>query len=471
MPVIDEASRIDRPAEVLVVDDEHLVLRAVSRMVGTLGYTPRLASSGEEALASVQAAPPDVILTDLHLADTTGIELMAAVRKQLPDAVIIVMTGRATISSAVEAIRKGAYDYLVKPFEDLGTLEAALARAIEHQRLVDRNRYLEARLGEGEQAGELVGSSAEMRRVAALVHMVGPTDATVLVLGESGTGKELVVRAIHRSSRRRDKPFVAVNCGALAESVLESELFGHVKGAFTGALGVRKGLFEEAAGGTIFLDEVGELPPGTQVRLLRVLQEREVKPVGGNQSKPVDVRVIAATNRDLAAEVTAGRFRQDLFYRLNVIVVDVPPLRARLDDVPLLAAHFVRKHAARHGRKIAHIEPLALALLSRAEWPGNVRELENAMERAVVLCQGDSISEANLAAQVAVTRRPDDTGTAHLSFSLPLAAAKREFERSYLQRLMREADGSLAGAARSAGLDRSNLRRLLRRFGIDAAGG
>ncbi len=454
----------------LVVDDEPLVLRAVSRMVETLGYTPRLASSGAEALASVRAAPPDVILTDLHLGDITGIELMAAVRKELPDAVIIVMTGRATISSAVEAIRKGAYDYLVKPFEDLDTLHAALARAVEHQRLVDRNRYLEARLGEDAHASTLVGSSAEMRRVVSLVQTVGPTDASVLVLGESGTGKELVVRAIHQASRRRDKPFVAVNCGALAESVLESELFGHVKGAFTGALGGRKGLFEEAAGGTIFLDEVGELPPGTQVRLLRVLQEREVKPVGGNQSKPVDIRVIAATNRDLSAEVAAGRFRQDLYYRLNVIVLAVPPLRARVEDVPLLAVHFLRKHAARHGRKVARIEPSALTLLSRTQWPGNVRELENAMERTVVLCQGDSISEADLAGVIRVAPGSDETPPPATPFSLPLAAAKHEFERSYLVRLMLQADGSLAAAARSAGLDRSNLRRLLRRFRINTAG-
>ena len=359
--------RVEQNARLLVVDDEPLVLRAMARVLTSAGYSFQLASTGAEALAAMAAgdgAPPDLVLTDLHLQDTTGIDILDAAKAGFPNLPTIVMTGRATISSAVEAMRRGAYDYLVKPFGDSQILLSAIERALNHKRLVDRNRYLEQRLGATESFEDLVGSSAGMRQVASLVATVGPTDASVLVLGESGTGKELVVRAIHRRSRRSEKPFMAVNCGALAESVLESELFGHAKGAFTGALTAHKGLFEDATGGTVFLDEVGELPASVQVRLLRVLQEREVKPVGSNEVRPVDVRVVAATNRDLATEVTAGRFRKDLFYRLNVVVIHVPPLRDRMDDVPLLAQHFVLKQSLESAGLWALVFCIAAALLA-----------------------------------------------------------------------------------------------------------
>jgi two-component system response regulator HydG len=453
-----------------VVDDEPLVLRAVGQILRRAGYAYRLAESGaaaQAALASPDEATPDVILTDLHLTDVTGIEILTAAQAASPSAITIVMTGRATVSSAVDAMRRGAFDYLAKPFEDNGILLSAIERAMNHKRLLDRNRFLEERIGEIERTGDLVGTSAAMRKVASLVATVGPTEASVLVHGESGTGKELVVRALHRSSKRRDKPLFAINCGALAESVLESELFGHVKGAFTGATAARKGLFEAAAGSTVFLDEIGETPPSVQVRLLRVLQEREVKPLGANEVRAVDVRVVAATNRDLAAEVTAGRFRQDLFYRLNVVSIDVPPLRARLEDVPLLAMHFLRKHASRHGRRAVRLEPAALELLMSSDWPGNVRELENAIERAVVMSSGDVLARADLAGTVTSTGSSGVvTRTSRRPVLLPLASAKQDFERDYLQRLMAQTQGSLPDAARLAGLDRSNLRRLLRRFDL-----
>jgi two-component system response regulator HydG len=461
---------LESPARVLVIDDEPIVLQSVARLLGRAGYTVRTVDCGEKAFALLNdkgEPPPDVVLTDLHLPDASGVDIVSATLAQHPTAAAIVMTGRATISSVVDAMRRGAYDYLVKPFEENEILLSSVQRALAHKRLVERNRYLEQRLEVTDRFEDLVGASAGMRSVVGLVETVASTDATVLVLGESGTGKELVVRAIHRRSRRRDKPFMAINCGALAESILESELFGHAKGAFTGAATSRRGLFEEAQGGTVFLDEVGELPPSVQVRLLRVLQEREVRPIGSNEAHRVDVRIVAATNRDLGAEVAEGRFRQDLFYRLNVVTIDVPPLRARMDDVPLLAHHLMRKHAARHGRALEHIEPEALSLLCAYTWPGNVRELENVMERAVVLCRGSAISATELPSSVKMTPRTGATGILR-TLALPLAQAKNDFERTYLQNLLVQARGNLADAARIAGLDRSNLRRLLRRFALDA---
>jgi two-component system response regulator HydG len=449
-----------------------MVLTSVARLLERAGHTVQALDCGGDALAALtskETPGPDVVLTDLHLPDATGIDIVTAALAHHPTTAAIVMTGRATISSVVDAMRRGAYDYLVKPFEENEILLSSVQRALNHKRLVERNRYLEQRLEVTDRFEDLVGASAGLRTITSLVESVASTDATVLVLGESGTGKELVVRAIHGRSRRHDKPFMAINCGALAESILESELFGHAKGAFTGATTSRRGLFEEARGGTVFLDEVGELPPSVQVRLLRVLQEREVRPIGSNEAHRVDVRIVAATNRDLPSEVAAGRFRQDLFYRLNVVTIEVPPLRARMEDVPLLAHHLMRKHAARHGRTVEHIEPDALSALSAYEWPGNVRELENVIERAVVLCRGDAVTVHELPPSVKVTHRTE-TRKILRTLDLPLAEAKLDFERNYLQHVLRQTAGNLADAARIAGIDRSNLRRLLRRLGIDSTG-
>ncbi|HEX4447439.1 MAG TPA: sigma-54 dependent transcriptional regulator [Polyangiaceae bacterium] len=456
----------DSQHRILVIDDEPDVLRSVVRVLERARYATTAVASCREAFAAVSsdAGPaPDVVLTDLHLADGSGIEIVVATAARHPTTPTIVMTGRGTIGSAVDAMRRGAFDYLVKPFEENDVLLTSVARALAHKQLVERNRYLEQRLVASDRYEDLVGGSSGMRAVVAIADTVAPTDVTVLILGESGTGKELLVRAIHRRSRRRERPFMAINCGALAESVLESELFGHAKGAFTGAVTARRGLFEEASGGTVFLDEVGELPPSVQVRLLRVLQEREVRAVGSNTSHPVDVRVVAATNRDLEKDVSAGRFRQDLYYRLNVVSIDVPPLRARMTDVPLLAHHFVRKHASRHGRPVETIDAAALAALCAYDWPGNVRELENTIERAVVLCKGQSVAIEDLPSVVKLTRPPEAPIRA---YDLPFAEAKREFERNYIQHVVLHTHGA-ADAARVAGLDRSNFRRLLRRFDID----
>ena len=458
--------RGDLSSHVLVVDDDLELLRAVVRVLERAGYKTSAVSSGQEAFEAIHRddPAPDVVLTDLHLSDATGLEVLSATIAKYPTVPTIVMTGRATVGSAVEAMRRGAFDYLVKPFEENDILLSAVSRAVAHKNLVDRNRYLEQRLTATDRYEDLVGGSSGMRAVVAMADTVAPTDVTLLILGESGTGKEVLVRAIHRRSRRREKPFMAINCGALSESVLESELFGHAKGAFTGAVVARRGLFEEASGGTVFLDEVGELPPAVQVRLLRVLQEREVRPVGSNKSQSVDVRIVAATNRNLEKDVADGKFRQDLYYRLNVVSIDVPPLRARLDDVSLLVHHFIGKYASRYGRAVNRIDAAALAVLMEYRWPGNVRELENTIERAVVLCNRESLSIDDLPAAVKVTRVAEPRLR---PYDLPFAEAKHEFERSYLQHVLLHSQGS-ADAARVAGLDRSNFRRLLRRFELDA---
>jgi DNA-binding NtrC family response regulator len=354
----------------------------------------------------------------------------------------------------------------------------AIAKAAERKALFDRNRELELQLRERSGAPEegLVGNSGGIREVTRMIDAVAYSSTTVLVTGESGTGKELVARALHARSPRRAHPFVALNCGALTETLLESELFGHVKGAFTGAQRDQKGLFDAADGGTIFLDEIGDIPPPTQVRLLRVLQEGEIKRVGSADSVRVDVRVIAATHRDLPKLVKTGRFREDLFYRLNVINVPLPPLRERVEDIPLLAHHFLRRYAERLQKKVRSVSPEALDLLSGYRWPGNVRELENAIERAVVLCRGDAILPSDLPPAVTgrtapLVREAPASGDEATWLTLSYAAAKeqalRRFEKGYVDALMKSCENNISAAARKAGMDRSNFKRVLRKYRTD----
>jgi two-component system, NtrC family, response regulator HydG len=380
----------------------------------------------------------------------------------------VLMTGHATVSAAVEAMRLGAYDYLVKPVDPHHTLIPAMRRAVEHGRLIARNRFLERQLEASARIQGLVGESLAMRQVSALVSAAAPADVTILVLGESGTGKELVARAIHQQSPRSSKVFVDVNCAALTESLLESELFGHVKGAFTGATGARRGLFETASGGTLLLDEVGELSPATQARLLRVLQEGLIRPVGSSESRRVDVRVIAATNQDLAKAVEAGSFRQDLYYRLNVLSIEIPPLRERRDDIPALVDHFLTKHAARMKRDKPHADPSLLELFMAHDWPGNVRELENVVERAMVLCRGDTVTP-DLAPPSLRAARPVST-PAESGPLPPLAEARDGFVRRYVERTLDVTRGNVAEAARIAGMDASNFRRLVKRLEDESKG-
>jgi DNA-binding NtrC family response regulator len=459
-----------RSGTLLLVDDDPLPLGVLRASLAAERFQTLSAESGADALALLDqhAHEIDCVLTDLYMPGVSGMDVLMYVRERWPEISVIVLTGHGDVQTAVSAIRAGAYDYLVKPVDTGDALPTVLRRAIEHHRLLTRNRYLEQRLEASERFGGLIGTSRAMRQVYSSVSHVASTDATVLVLGESGTGKELVARSIHEQSTRAGRAFVAINCGALTETLLESELFGHERGAFTGAVARRHGLFEEASGGTLFLDEVGELSPATQVRLLRVLQERHVRPVGSNRSIPIDVRVIAATNRNLEEEVAARHFREDLFYRLNVVAIELPPLRARGDDVLLLAQHFLAKHAARHKKASTTIAPAALSLLVSHDWPGNVRELENAMERAVILNGSDRVSIDALPVSLRNSSSPPPRSPAA---SEPLVEARARFERRYLSEVLEAASGNLSSAAKQAGMDRSNFRRLLKRYGVGAAAG
>ncbi|MDB4994699.1 MAG: two component, sigma54 specific, transcriptional regulator, Fis family [Myxococcaceae bacterium] len=447
---------------VIIVDDDPAILRLVQRILGAAGIAARAFESASDALAAMETSDihPELVLTDLHLGATSGMNLLTRVRASWPDAAVVLMTGGATVSSAVEAMRLGAYDYLVKPFTPPDALLSTVQRALERQRLVVRNRQLEREVGALRSEG-MIGDSPALRHVFSLIDAVAPADTTVLVLGESGTGKELIARTIHNCSPRKGRPFLAINCGALAESVLDSELFGHVRGAFTGAIASRKGLFEAASGGTLFLDEVGELPASLQVKLLRVLQEREVRPVGSNEVRPVDIRVVAATNRDLRSAVRERTFREDLYYRLNVVSIESPPLRKRRQDIAPLVHHFLRKHALRLGKPVKAIDPMALEALVQRAWPGNVRELENAVERSVILARGDTITAEGV--MVAGDSIAPPSLSCAPTTSLPFPEAVRQFERAYVASAIAQADGNLAEAARIAGVDRSNFRRMAKR--------
>jgi DNA-binding NtrC family response regulator len=448
---------------IFLVEDEALVRRAVERSLTAAGFSVETFEQVDPALEALSERQPDLLLTDVNMPNKTGFDLLHEAHARWPDVPVVLMTGQATVAAAVEAMRDGAYDYLVKPVDPQNTLIPAVRRAIEKRKLVERNRFLENQLGAVGRVRGLVGDSAAIRQVCSLASAVASADVTTLILGESGTGKELVARAIHEQSPRAGRSFVDINCAAITDSLLESELFGHVKGAFTGAMTGRRGLFETASGGTLFLDEVGELAQPTQARLLRVLQEGEVRPVGSNESRRVDVRVIAATNRNLAKEVEAGTFRQDLFYRLNVFTIEIPPLRQRKEDIVTLVEHFLDKHSSRLKRPKPNATAAFLDALALHDWPGNVRELENLVERALVLCRGDSVGEEGLPPALGGTRlgRADVSVPDELK---PLAQSRDEFVRRYIQRVVAAASGNIAEAARIAGVDPSNFRRLLKRL-------
>ncbi len=472
------------PAHVLVVDDEPALRRSLARVLEMRGMRVSLAEDGEKGLEFIRRTPPDVALVDVMMPGMSGLDLMAEVKKLGPLCEVILMTAFADVDSAVAAMKAGAYHFLTKPFHSNDAVAHAVLRAMQHRRLAARAHRLEEELASRERFGQFIGNSPRVLEVFRLIEGVAPTSSTVLVLGESGTGKELVARAIHAHSQRADKPFVAVNCGAIPRELVESELFGHVRGAFTGANTARAGLFESADGGTILLDEVGDLPLPAQVKLLRVLQEGEIKRVGADETRTVDVRVIAATNVDLVRRMQAGEVRRDLYYRLNVIAIDLPPLRDRGDDVLLLASHFLDRFARKLQRPAKRLAPDAMRALRDYEWPGNVRELEHAIEHAMVLTAGEVITAANLPfvrASAAMREAPAPAdgarpaeGAAESSGDLwtELAGmsygdAKRRlvalFDERYTGALLDASGGNLSEAARRAGLDRSNFRRLLKR--------
>jgi len=456
-------------ARVLVVDDDERVLKSLARILRAESYDVVALSDPLDSIPLVEGDPQlDVAIIDLMMPGMDGLELCERIRRRRPALEVVVMTAFGSIENAVKAIRAGAFDFLTKPFPSNDAVLVVVEKAVERRRLLDRTRYLERQLEIQARFENIVGNAPRMLEIFQLVETVAATEATVLLLGESGTGKELVARAVHERSPRSRRPFLAVNCSALTETLLESELFGHAKGAFTGAVASRRGVFEEAHGGTLFLDEIGDVPPTTQVRLLRALQEGEVKPVGANEIRRVDVRVVAATNVDLARAVADGRFREDLFYRLNVVSVELPPLRDRRDDIPLLAMHFLSRLAGRRGIQTPSLSPEALERLCEHSWPGNVRELENAVERALVVSRGGPVGVEHL--PPSLSRGSDAGARRSPDLDRPFTDARREvlarFERDYLVDVLRRAKGNVAEAARLAGVDRSNLRRLLVRHRI-----
>jgi two-component system response regulator HydG len=463
---------------VMVVDDEPALRRTLARMLIERGMEVVTAPSGADALRLVERERVHVAIVDLMMPNMSGLDLLERLRQKHSDIEVIMMTAFGDIETAVKSVRAGAYHFLAKPFRSNDEVALTVAKAAERRRLLHRTAMLERRLEQKENLGGLIGNTPNMQEVYRLAVGVAPTSSTVLILGESGTGKELTARAIHQHSSRADKPFVAVNCSAIPVDLVESELFGHVRGAFTGATATREGLFETADQGTVFLDEVGDLPPLAQVKLLRVLQEGEIKRVGSNDTRHVDVRVLAATHVDLKAKTASGAFREDLFYRLNVICIELPPLRKRRDDIPLLVYHFLRKYAARAGKDVRKVSDEAMRMLRSHAWPGNVRELENAMEHAVVFCKDDTIVPHDLpSARHSIIPSGDDEpiGENGVSASsafvdLPYREAKERalsrFDGAYFTALLRRTGGNISEAARQAGLDRSNFRRAAKRAGI-----
>ena len=443
--------------KILIVDDEQNARDALDDLLGEEGYATATAGDGAEALRVMARFEPDVVLTDLKMPRMDGLELLVRGREQSPTTAFVVMTAFGSIDTAVEAIKRGAENYLTKPL-DLDALSALVGRAMEKAKLASEARSLRERLDERFSFGQIIGDHPSMQRMLKTVAQVATSQASVLVHGESGTGKELIAAAIHQNSRRRTGPFVRLNCAALAETLLESELFGHERGSFTGAVGRREGRFEQADGGTLFLDEVSEIPMPLQVKLLRFLQEKEFERVGGNETIRVDVRIVAATDRDLVEAVSAGTFREDLFYRLNVIRLDVPPLRARKSDVPLLAMHFLRRMADKNDRDVRGFADDAMRALLAYPWPGNVRELENAIERAVVLCTDDEI-DASLLPSTGKESRPGDG----VGLMIP-GITMSELERMAIEKTLDAVNGSTAKAAEILGISRRKIQYRLREW-------
>lgn len=450
---------------VLVVDDDDAHRGMLRMMLKSWGYTVEEAADGDEAVEKVHAKAFDAVLTDVRMGKVNGIEAMKQILSYNPSLPVILMTAYSSVETAVDALRIGAYDYLIKPL-DFDALKETLKKAIEHSRLGVENRELRRQFSEENASTEIIGRSPAITSMLSMIRTVAPTEATVLITGESGTGKELVARALHAQSLRKDEPLVTVNCAALAETLLESELFGHEKGAFTGADKRREGRFKQADRGTLFLDEIGEMPIGVQAKLLRALQQGEIQRVGSDKSEHVDVRVIAATNRDLRKEVEERRFREDLYFRLNVISLEVPPLRQRKEDIPLLAAHFLSHYAERNHKNVKGFSAQCMDMLLHYDWPGNVRELQNAVERAVILCTGEYVTGPELPvniAKLAAEALPKSTDISSSLAGLPL----EEVERRAIEETLRETGDNKSAAARKLGITRATLHKKLRKYGSD----
>ena len=448
---------------ILEVDDDAVACQLLQEVLEQEGYQVSTAIRGEEAIDLAREVPFDLAIVDIRIPDLSGIEVLKALKRINTQMPVLMTTAYSSMDTAIEAIRQGAYDYLSKPCK-IEELSLTVKRALEQYKLLRENQYFRQELRQKYKFENIVGTTPAMLEVYKTVARLVDSKATVLIQGESGTGKELIARAIHFNGPRAERPFVAVECASLAESLLESELFGHVRGAFTGAVETKKGLFEIADGGTIFLDEIAEISQTLQAKLLRVLQEHEIRRVGGTEPIPLDVRVIAATNKDLESVVNAGRFREDLFYRLNVVTVHLPPLRQRQEDMPLLANHFLRKYSEANHKLITHITPEAMELLCSYDWPGNVRELEHGIERAVTLTMNNCLLPEDLPPKLQRQIHPQRLGGSQPLLSL------EELEKQHIQAVIRATQGNKKRAAQILGINRRSLYRIAQRYGLDLDG-
>jgi two-component system response regulator PilR (NtrC family) len=468
MAVAAPEPQTDAASKILVVDDERSMRELLAIVLKREGHDVLLADNGRSAVELLEREPIELLISDIRMPDMSGVEVLGAAQRLNPDIIGIMITAYASTDTAVEALRLGAYDYVSKPFS-VDELKLKVRKALERKRLQQENVLLRRALQSSHQFSNIIGKSAAMEAVFQLVETIAPTTSTVLVTGDSGTGKELVARAIHFNSPRKDRPFVALNCGALPETLLESELFGHVRGAFTGAETNKKGLVEVADKGTIFLDEIGEMTAMMQVKLLRVLQERKFRRVGGTDEIEADIRIIAATNRDLSRMVAEGKFREDLFYRINVIPVRLPPLRERTDDIPLLTEHFLGKYATQMDKRVTGVAADAMRCLQLYPWPGNIRELENAIERAVALERSTTIRLTSLPDHIQRGTAPGatparDAGLPDSGFDLEQHV--QEIEREYLAEALRRANGVKSRAAELLGMSFRQFRYLSKKYNL-----
>jgi len=456
---------------ILVVDDEMIVCESCKRILEEEGYEVEVALSGKEAFDKMRENPFDIVITDLKMPGMDGMEVLTTFRKEYPDAIVIMITGFSTVETAVEAMKLGAFDYIPKPFTP-DEVSIVVNKAIEKKSLLLENIYLRQELQEKYGFHNIVGKSKKMQEIYRIIAKVASTDSTVLIYGQSGTGKELIARAIHFNSVRRDKQFVPVDCAVLSENLLESELFGHVRGSFTGAVTTKPGLFEVADGGTVFLDEVGNISMSIQAKLLRVLQEREFTPVGGTKVKRVDIRLIAATNKDLEKMIQVGTFREDLYYRLNIVPISIPLLRERQEDIPLLAVHFLKKYAEEMGKTIKGFTPEAMGKLMKYPWPGNIRELENVVERTVVMIDDEMVREEHLILPGQKEKEP-------LPEHVPLTSeelkelkkqirekAVEDIEKAFVLSALERHNWNVTRAAEEVGMLRPNFQALMRKYNL-----
>ena len=447
---------------ILVVDDESYICEVLVEILQDEDYDIESAYSGNEAIEKFSEGLFDLVLLDIGMPVMGGLEVLKRLISLDPTVAVIMVTAQHDIATVVEAVKMGAEDYILKPFNDINVIKTSIQKALKLKAIKDENRYLKDQLKRKTKTHSIIGNSLQIQGLIRMISKVAPLNTTVIIIGETGTGKELVAQAIHQYSDRSDKKFISINCGGLPETLLESTLFGYEKGAFTGAYKRTKGVFEEAEGGTLFLDEIGETSPALQVRLLRVLQEKMFQRVGGTENISSNIRIVSATNKDLLNEVKAGRFREDLLYRLNVIMLNIPPFREHLDDLPLLVKYFIEKYAAFHDKNISGIEKDALNYMMNYNWPGNIRELENVVERAVALSESTTITEADLPGTI--VSRSDNTSSKQQTKAF--SEAKNDFEKNYLLNILKKHNWNIAKAARDAHIPRQNFYQKLKKYNI-----